>query len=85
MARFDPASPLVHPLPDPDRVELRAGLVYAKPGGRELAMDLYLPAGRAPGSRCAAPPCATAPSTTWPPARSCRRSWSSGPARTARS
>ncbi len=51
MARFDPATPLVHPLPDPDRVELRAGLVYAEAGGRELVMDLYLPAGRAPGSR----------------------------------
>jgi acetyl esterase/lipase len=51
MARFDPATPLVHPLPDPDRVDLRAGLVYAEAGGRELAMDLYLPAHRAPGSR----------------------------------
>ena len=51
MARFDPASPLVHPLHDPDRVDLRAGLVYAEAGGRELAMDLYLPAGREPGSR----------------------------------
>src|ERR687896_2339773 len=49
MARFDPAAPLVHPLPDPDRVELRPGLAYAEAGGRELAMDLYLPAGR-PGS-----------------------------------
>jgi acetyl esterase/lipase len=51
MARFDPATPLVHPLPDPDRVEVRPGLAYAEAGGRELAMDVYLPAGRAPGSR----------------------------------
>jgi acetyl esterase/lipase len=49
--RFDPAMPLVHPLPDPDRVEVRAGLAYAEAGGRELAMDVYLPAGRAPGTR----------------------------------
>jgi acetyl esterase/lipase len=49
--RFDPAMPLVHPLPDPERVELRPGLVYTRAGGRELAMDLYLPADRAPGSR----------------------------------
>jgi acetyl esterase/lipase len=49
--RFDPAMPLVHPLPDPERVELRAGLAYAEAGGRELAMDVYLPAGRAAGSR----------------------------------
>ena len=32
MARFDPAAPLVHPLPDPDRVELRPGLAYAEAG-----------------------------------------------------
>jgi hypothetical protein len=32
MARFDPAVPLVHPLPDPDRVELRPGLAYAEAG-----------------------------------------------------
>jgi acetyl esterase/lipase len=51
MARFDPAAPLVHPLPDPDRVELRPGLAYAEAGGRELAMDLYLPADRPPGTR----------------------------------
>jgi acetyl esterase/lipase len=51
MARFDPATPLVHPLPDPERVEVRAGLVYAEAGGRELAMDLYLPAHRSPASR----------------------------------
>jgi acetyl esterase/lipase len=51
MARFDPAMPLVHPLPDPERVEVRPGLVYAEAGSRELAMDLYLPADRAPGSR----------------------------------
>jgi hypothetical protein len=51
MPRFDPAMPLVHPLPDPERVELRPGLVYASAGGRELAMDLYLPADRGPGSR----------------------------------
>jgi acetyl esterase/lipase len=46
MARFDVTAPLVHPLPDPDRVEVEAGLVYATAGGRELAMDLYRPAGR---------------------------------------
>ena len=51
MPRFDPAMPLVHPLPDPERVELRTGLAYAEAGGRELAMDLYLPAGRDQGSR----------------------------------
>lgn len=51
MVRFEPAAPLVHPLPDPDRVELRPGLAYADAGGRELAMDLYLPADRAPGTR----------------------------------
>jgi acetyl esterase/lipase len=50
-SRFDPAMPLVHPLPDPGRVEVRPDLVYAEAGGRELAMDLYLPADRAPGSR----------------------------------
>jgi hypothetical protein len=50
MPRFDPAMPLVHPLPDPGRVEVRAGLGYAGFGGRELAMDLYLPAGRDPGA-----------------------------------
>ena len=48
MARIDPAQPLVHPLPDPKRVELRPDLVYAHTGGRELAMDVYLPTGRAP-------------------------------------
>jgi acetyl esterase/lipase len=46
MASFDPARPLVHPLPDPDRVEVRTGLVYTSGGGRELALDLYRPAGR---------------------------------------
>lgn len=51
MARFDPAQPLVHPLPDPDRVELRPDLVYAHDDGRALAMDVYLPARRAPGTR----------------------------------
>lgn len=51
MARFDPAQPLVHPLPDPERVELRADLVYAHADGRELAMDVYLPTRRAPGTR----------------------------------
>ena len=51
MAQFDPAQPLVHPLPDPKRVELRPDLVYAHTGGRELAMDVYLPTGRAPGRR----------------------------------
>jgi predicted esterase len=51
MARFDPARPLVHPLPDPDRVELRPDLVYTHADGRALAMDAYLPAGRAPGAR----------------------------------
>jgi acetyl esterase/lipase len=49
--RFDPAMPLVHPLPDPDRVEVRAGLAYAAGGGRGLAMDLYVPADRDPGAR----------------------------------
>ena len=51
MPRFDPAMPLVHPLPDPDRVEVRRGLGYASFGGRELAMDLYRPAGREEGAR----------------------------------
>jgi dienelactone hydrolase len=51
MARFDPTQPLVHPLPDPERVELRPDLVYTHAGGRALAMDVYLPAGRAPGTR----------------------------------
>jgi acetyl esterase/lipase len=51
MARFDPAAPLVHPLPDPDQVELRPDLAYTHAGGRELAMDIYLPAGRTPGRR----------------------------------
>lgn len=50
MPRFDPTTPLVHPLPDRDRAEVRPGLVYANADGRELAMDLYLPGGRAPGS-----------------------------------
>jgi acetyl esterase/lipase len=51
MARFDPTQPLVHPLPDPDRVELRPDLVYTHAGGRALAMDIYLPAPRAAGKR----------------------------------
>jgi acetyl esterase/lipase len=51
MARFDPAQPLVRPLPDPDRVELRPDLVYTHAGGRALAMDVYLPAPRAAGMR----------------------------------
>jgi acetyl esterase/lipase len=51
MARFDPAQPLIHPLPDPDRVELRPDLVYTNADGRALAMDAYLPARRAPGAR----------------------------------
>jgi dienelactone hydrolase len=51
MARFDPAQPLVHPLPDPDRVELRPDVVYTHAGGRTLAMDVYLPTRRAPGTR----------------------------------
>jgi dienelactone hydrolase len=51
MARFDPAQPLVHPLPDPERVEVRPDLVYAHAGGRALAMDLYLPRPRAAGTR----------------------------------
>jgi acetyl esterase/lipase len=51
MPRFDPAMPLVHPLPDPGRVEVRPGLGYAGFGGRTLAMDVYLPAGRDPGAR----------------------------------
>ena len=50
MPRFDPATPLVHPLPGPERAEVRPGLVYAEADGRELAMDLYLPSGPAPGS-----------------------------------
>jgi acetyl esterase/lipase len=54
MARFDPAWPLVHPLPDPARVELRPDLVYDRADGRELAMDVYLPVPRAPGRRVAA-------------------------------
>ena len=49
MPRFDPATPLVHPLPGPDRAEVRPGLAYVEADGRELAMDLYLPVGRAPG------------------------------------
>jgi acetyl esterase/lipase len=48
MALFDPARPLVHPLPEPDRVELRPDLVYTHADGRTLAMDVYLPAGRVP-------------------------------------
>ena len=51
MARFDPAAPLVHPLPDPERVEVRSGLAYAQAGHGELAMDLYRPAGHAGGAR----------------------------------
>jgi acetyl esterase/lipase len=51
VARFDPAQPLVHPLPDPEWVELRPNLVYAHAGGRALAMDVYLPTRRAPGTR----------------------------------
>jgi acetyl esterase/lipase len=51
MARFNPAQPLVHSLPDPERVELRTGLSYTHAGGRALAMDVYLPAPRAPGTR----------------------------------
>jgi dienelactone hydrolase len=50
MARFNPAQPLVHPLPDPDRVELRPDLVYTHAGGRALAMDVYLPAPRPAGT-----------------------------------
>jgi acetyl esterase/lipase len=46
VASFDPARPLVHPLPDPEVVELQAGLAYAGAAGRELAMDVYRPAGR---------------------------------------
>jgi acetyl esterase/lipase len=51
MARFDPAAPLVHPLPDPERVEVEADLAYTVAAGRELAMDLYRPAGLEPGVR----------------------------------
>jgi acetyl esterase/lipase len=51
MARFDPTRSLVHSLPDPDRVELRPDLAYTHIGGRALAMDVYLPSGRAPGAR----------------------------------
>lgn len=51
MAPLDPARPLVHPLPDPNRIELRPDLVYTHADGRTLAMDVYLPAGRAPGAR----------------------------------
>jgi dienelactone hydrolase len=54
MAQFEPTQPLVHPLPDPDRVQVRPDLVYAHADGRELAMDVYLPARRAPGTRVAA-------------------------------
>jgi len=36
----------VAPLPPEAAVEVRAGLVYARPEGRELAFDLYLPAQR---------------------------------------
>ena len=54
MPRFDPSMPLVHPLPDPDRVEVRRGPGYASVGGRELAMDLYRPAGREEGAPLAA-------------------------------
>jgi hypothetical protein len=50
MARFNPAQPLVHPRPDPDRVELRPGPVYTHAGGRALAMDVYLPAPRPAGT-----------------------------------
>jgi acetyl esterase/lipase len=50
MARFDPTQPLVHPLPEPDRIELRPDLVYTHADGRGLAMDVYLPSGRAPGT-----------------------------------
>ena len=50
MARFDPAQPLVHPLPDPEQVEVRPDLIYGHTNGRELAMDVYLPAGRVPGT-----------------------------------
>jgi acetyl esterase/lipase len=51
MPQFDPAMPLVHPLPDPGQVEVLAGLAYTEAGGRELLMDVYLPADREPGSR----------------------------------
>ena len=51
MPQFDPAMPLVHPLPDPGQVEVLAGLAYTQAGGRELLMDVYLPADREPGSR----------------------------------
>ena len=51
MPRFDPAMPLVHPLPDPGQVEVRDGLAYTQAGGRQLLMDVYLPAGREVGSR----------------------------------
>ena len=50
MPRFDPATPLVHPLPGPERAEVRPAMAYAKADGRELAMDLYLPSGPVPGS-----------------------------------
>jgi acetyl esterase/lipase len=51
MAPFDPTQPLVHPLPDPERVELRPDLLYTHAGGRALAMDVYLPSVRAPGTQ----------------------------------
>jgi dienelactone hydrolase len=41
--------PLVHPLPDPGLVEVGRRPAYASFGGRELAMDLYRPAGLDPG------------------------------------
>ena len=33
MPRFDPATPLVHPLPGPERAEVRPGVVYAEAAG----------------------------------------------------
>jgi hypothetical protein len=60
MPQFDPATPLVLPLPGPDRAELRPGLGYASADDRELAGEADPALLR--GVRCgsAAPPPATA-------------------------
>jgi hypothetical protein len=43
--------PLVWNQPGAERVEARTGLVFARPLDRDLALDLYPPAGAAPGAR----------------------------------